>query len=474
MRAAARRKAVLLLAIAAAGCSSAQYRPRPLDQEAALAEYAQRDANVDGLRRFAAANGLAPAEWPPAQWGLRELTLVGLYFHPDLRIARARAGLAHAQQAAAGQRPPAGMRVQPEHHSRDLEEEKGPWTLGIEFEIPVGGQSRRDALAQRGAFLADAADLDVAAAAWRVRAGVRDRLLEVQSARDALSGLEARVAAQREIVALIERRFQAGLLSSQDLASEKLALAQAEAARDEQADAAGRAISDLALALGVPLEVARPMVLRFPGEAAPVQTDPATLQRLALKNRLDVHRRLLEFGAADAEVKLAIASQNPGITLGPGYAWDQGDNVWSLAVGMSLPSPARARAQLREGEAQREVAAQQFLATQVDAVAATGAAAAGYRAAQERLESARGRMAQQQAQEARVQHQFDAGSADRLQRTQARMETLLAEGAVHRAALESRRALGRLEDAVQRPLFGDFDNLPDMRAAGAALPPRQP
>jgi outer membrane protein TolC len=461
-----------LLAVAAAGCSTAQYRPRPLDQEAALAEYAQRDANAEGLRGFAAANGHAPAEWPPAQWGLRELTLLGLYFHPDLRIARARADLAHAQQAAASQRPPAGMRVRPEHHSRDLEEEKGPWTLGIEFEIPVGGQGRRDALAQRGAFLADAADLDVAAAAWRVRAGVRDRFLDLQSARDALSGLEARAAAQREVVALVERRVQAGMLSSQDLATEKLALAQVEATRDEQSAAAAGALSDLALALGVPLEVARPMALRFPGDATAVPVDPAALQRLALQNRLDVYRRLLEFGAADAEVKLAIAAQNPGITLGPGYAWDQGDNVWSLAVGMSLPSPARARAQLREGEAQREVAAQQFLATQVEAVAATEAAAAGYRAAQERLESARRRMAQQQAQEARVQRQFDAGGADRLQRTQARMETLLAEDALHRAALETRRALGRLEDAVQRPLFGDFDNLPDMRAAGA--PSRQP
>jgi outer membrane protein TolC len=461
------RLALPLLAATAAGCSSLPYTPRPVDQDAALAEYAQRDAGAEGLLRFAAANGYAPAEWPPAQWSLRDLTLVALYFHPDIRTARARAEVAHAQQASAGLRPDLRLAVKPEHHSREVED-SGPWTLGIEFEVPLSTQGRRDARVERGAYLADAADLDVAAAAWQVRAGVRDRAIELQYERESLAALEARVTAQREIVALVEKRFQAGMLSSQELAGERLALTQAEAQRDEQSASVQRRLADLSLALGVPVEVVRAMSLRDIPDAAPSHADAAALQRLALRNRLDVHRRLLEFGAADAEVKLAVASQNPEITLGPGYAWDQGDNVWSLAVGLNLPSPARARAQIRESEALRELAAQQFLATQLAAIAATEAAAAVQRAAQDRVESARRQAALQKEQEARVLRQFDAGSADRLQRTQARMETLVAEGALRRALLDSRLALGRLEDAVQRPLLGDFDALPDMRAAHAA------
>jgi cobalt-zinc-cadmium efflux system outer membrane protein len=464
----ARRHVLLLLVAAvAAGCSSTPYKPRPLDQDAAIAEYAQRGADTEGLKAFAQANGYEAAQWPPAQWGLRELTLAALYFHPDIRTARAHAALAHAQQESAGLRPDFGVRLQPEYHSRDLEEDKGPWTLGIEFEIPLSAQNRTDARVERGAFLADAADLDVANAAWEVRARVRDRLLELQADREGLAALEGRVAAQREIVGLVDKRFQAGMLSSQELATQRLALAQAEALRDDQSAVARRRLADLAPALGVPVEVVKAMDLRFPGDGTGAPTNAAGLRRIALQNRLDVHRRLLEFGAADAEVKLAVASQNPEFTLGPGYAWDQGDNVWSLAVGMKLPSAARARAQIRESEAQREVAAEQFLATQLAAIASTEAAAAAYRATQERLDAARRQLDLQMEQEARVLRQFDAGSADRLQRTQVRMETLVAQGALQRAALDSRQALGRLEDAVQRPLFGDVDVLPDLRAAGA-------
>jgi outer membrane protein TolC len=164
--------------------------------------------------------------------------------------------------------------------------------------------------------------------------------------------------------------------------------------------------------------------------------------------------------------------QNPDITLGPGYAWDQGDNIWSLAVGISLPSAARARARIRESEAQREVAAQQFLATQMAAIASAEAAGSGYRSALDRLAAAQRQLVLQQEQEARVARQFDAGSADRLQRAMARAETLAADGAVRLARTESRLALARLEDAVQRPLHGDFSTIPDMRSVKHEQPSR--
>ncbi|HEX7810672.1 MAG TPA: TolC family protein [Burkholderiales bacterium] len=457
--------AVLLSVIVVAGCSPLPYAARPLDQDAALTEYAQRSATTDGLKRFAIANGYAEPDWPPRQWGLRELTLVALYFHPEMRIARARADLARAQRDGAALRPGLGARVRPEYHARELPEDNGPWTLGLELEIPLTAQGKREARIERSAFLADAADLDVAAAAWTVRAGVRDRLVELQSDRDTLAALEAQIAARREMLGLVERRVQAGMLSTHELGTERLALSQLEVARDQQSSLAQRRLAELALALGVPPEMTAAMELRFDAELPAVQTEAAELRGLALRNRLDVHRKLLEFGAADAEVKLAVASQNPDITLGPGYAWDQGDNIWSLAVGFSIPSGAQARAHVRESETQREVAAQQFLATQMAAIASTEAAAAGYRSALRRLAAARRQQALQQEQEARVVRQFDAGGADRLQRVTARVETLAADGAVRLAHTDSRQSLARLEDAVQRPLFGDFSALPDMRSA---------
>src|SRR5258706_13674770 len=106
------------------------------------------------------------------------------------------------------------------------------------------------------------------------------------------------------------------------------------------------------------------MKLRFDADDPPrTEMDVGALRRMALRNRLDVHRKLLEFGAADAEVKGAVAAQNPDFTLGPGYTWDQGDNIWSLAVGMTLPPAAQTRAAIREAQARRALAAGQAAAT---------------------------------------------------------------------------------------------------------------
>jgi hypothetical protein len=199
------------------------------------------------------------------------------------------------------------------------------------------------------------------------------------------------------------------------------------------------------------------MKLRFDADAVPhTDMDATALRRLALRNRLDVHRKLLEFGAADAEVKAAVAAQNPDITLGPGYTWDQGDNIWSLAIGMSLPPAAQARASIREAQARRELAAEQFAATQADAISFMERAGAEHQ------------LLLQREQESRIGRQFDTGTADRMQRIAAHIDTLASEAIFQAAAVELRNAVARLEDAVQRPLLGDFDALPEMEVAHSA------
>jgi len=455
--------------IAIAACSSVPYSPRRLDPEATPSEFLARSTEVDGLKRFATANGYAPEAWPPQQWGLKELTLVAWYFHADIRTARARADVAHAELGSAVQPQAWSGRLKPEYHSRTLPEEKGPWTLGLELEIPLVAQGKRAARAERGAFLADAAELDVANAAWMVRGRVRDRYLDLQASRDALQSLDAQLMARKEMLGLVSRRVEAGMLSARDLGVERVAYAQLELLRSQELAKQQRAEGELAAALGLSLEVLERMKLRFETDFSPrTDTDFGALRRMALRNRLDVHRKLLEFGAADAEVKAAVAAQNPDITLGPGYAWDQGDNVWSLAVGMSLPPVARTRASIREAQARRELAAEQFAATQADAISLAERAGAQYRLARDRIGDAEHQLRAQQEQESRINRQFDAGAADRMQRAAARIDTLASETLQQSALVEVRQSLARLEDAVQRPLLGDFEVLPDVAVARSA------
>jgi outer membrane protein TolC len=211
------------------------------------------------------------------------------------------------------------------------------------------------------------------------------------------------------------------------------------------------------------------MTLRFDADASPhTDLDAVALRRLALRNRLDVHRRLLEFGAADADVKLAVAAQNPDITLGPGYTWDQGDNIWSLAVGMTLPPAAQTRAAIREAQARRELAAEQFAATQADAISLAERAGAQYRLARDRMAGAEQQLQARRQLEARIERQFGTGSADRMQRVAARIDTLASETIFQASRVELRQAVAHLEDAVQRPLMGDFEILPDVEVARSA------
>src|SRR5258708_16599568 len=131
--------------VTVAACSSLPYSPRPLDPDAIAPEYAQRSGNADGLKRLAVANGYSESAWPPGEWGLRELTLAALYYHPDIRTARARAQVARADLSSLRQPQPLSARLRPEYHSRPLPEDSGPWSLGLELEVPWGAQGKRAA-----------------------------------------------------------------------------------------------------------------------------------------------------------------------------------------------------------------------------------------------------------------------------------------------------------------------------------------
>ena len=458
----------LATVIAVAACSVVPYSTRPLDTDAGAAEFLARSGDADGLKRFAAANGYAPAAWPPAQWSLKELTLVALYFHPDIKAALVSAEIVRAESDAAAQSQFWSGKLKPEYHSRTLADNKGPWTLGLELEIPLVAQGKRAARAERSAYLADAADLDIANAAWLVRGRVRDRYIDLQASRDALASFDAQLDARKDMLGLVNRRVEAGMLSARDLGIERVAQSQLELSRSQESAKVQRAQGELAAALGLSLEVFERMNLRFDADEPPrTEMDIGALRRIALRNRLDVHRKLLEFGAADAAVKEAVAAQNPDITLGPGYTWDQGDNVWSLAIGIALPPVARARASIREAQARRELAAVQFAATHAEAISAAERAGAQYRLARNRIADAERQLRVQREQESRINRQFDAGAADRMQRVAARIDTLASETAFQSALVDVRRALAHLEDALQRPLLGDFEVLPAVEVSRA-------
>jgi outer membrane protein TolC len=436
--------------LALSGCSPVPYQPHGLDTGQMALDYAKRSTEDVELAQFAAQSGHG-AGWPPARWSLSELTTVALYFDPRVRTARAAGGVAQARVRAAGTRESLALTPMIEHHSEQLRGDS-PWSLGVALELPWVAQSRREARLSQAAALADAAQLGIAQAVWRSRAGVRDALIELLDARERLALLERAFAVRSEMRGLVARRVEVGMLSARELGQEETLLNELEAELVSQRGRVQAARAALAAACGLPLETLEHMTL---ADEPLALTAPDSIDRIraqALRNRLDIQQRLLEFAAADAELKLAVAAQYPELALVPGYLWDQGDSVWSLATRLVLPSTGRVRAQVAQAEAQRELTARRFLELQSDVIEQAQRAWTALASAREQVG-----MAARQAQAAnarlqRVEKLFERGAADRLELTTARLAASASAGQERAAATMLLKALAAAEDVMQQPL----------------------
>jgi len=447
-RPAVRRVLALLLLISLApGCARQAYTPRALDLEEAARAHAGRSLADPQLESQL-------PQGRPERWGLDDLTLAAFHFRDDLQAARARSAAARAQVEVAAQRPPLVATPRVERHSGEGERDT-PWSLGFELEIPLAFASRRAATIERAQAQAQAVELEVGETAWRIRSELRAGLLELHLARSEIASLERQVSAQQSVVDMLQRRLQEGYAGVSEVDAARLRLAEAQAALLETMTRAERALGGVAQAVGVPVEALRTTQLSFAAfESLPPIEDGAQVRREALLNRLDMRRSLLAFAAADAEVKLAIAQQYPVFSVTPGFLWEQGDNIWSLATDLLLPAGMTHGPAIRAAEAQREAAARQALALQSAVLGEVDARAAVYAQARQAAGKAGVSVEAQAGRSAQIQRQFDAGQVDRLEFTLARIEAMVVERRALAARAEAQRALGQLEDAVQQPLSG--------------------
>jgi cobalt-zinc-cadmium efflux system outer membrane protein len=436
------------------GCALQRYESAPLDPAASARAFDSRSTDTPGLKEYLIAHGHLSSDWPVQRWGLADLTLLAFYYHPDLDLARAQAKAAHAGASAATQRLPLGLTPRVQHHSLTTSEQSSPWSLGFELEIPIAGTARREATSERAAFLADAADLKVGSVAWAVRSEVRAKLLDCYAADRAASLLDVEIQQRRVLVGLLERRLEAGAASRVEANNARLAQVEAEGQAQAAQLVRERSLAALAQALALPLAAVRGMSLDFAAfEQTPAPPGDAGVQRAALLNRLDVRAKLLEYSAADTEVKLEVARQYPSLSISPGYLWDQGDNIWSLAATVLLPAGGNKPA-IQVAEARREVAAREFLALQGRVLSEADSAEARYRQALAGAGSSHRLVRLQAARDQETKKQFDAGYADRLELTLAQLGTLAAQRNAVAVESEVQRALGALEDALQLPLAG--------------------
>ena len=177
------------------------------------------------------------------------------------------------------------------------------------------------------------------------------------------------------------------------------------------------------------------------------------MRRAALLNRLDIRGKLLEYAAAEAEVRLEIARQYPTVSITPGFLWDQGDSIWSLAATL-VPAVLGNRPAIAAAQARREVEGNQFHALQDRVITQAQGADAAYASLTQALSQAEQGSALQAARMQQLERRFDAGYADRVELTAARLETISVQRGAAALRIEALRAQGALEDALQMPLAG--------------------
>src|SRR5262249_50715804 len=143
---------------------------------------------------------------------------------------------------------------------------------------------------ERAQQLASSARLSLDTAAWKVRADVRARLLDLVAARERVELLARERDAQHEVVTLLEQRVQAGGAAIAVVAPARLAELQTAAALAEAERQHREAQARLATAVGVPVRAFDGLDVEFPlaGPSPDLEHLGPALRRQALQARSDI------------------------------------------------------------------------------------------------------------------------------------------------------------------------------------------
>lgn len=443
------RSRVLLASLSVAvltGCAT--YQPKPLNAGATFAQLDSRRLDDAGLHQFLATHGLPAGD----EWDLPRLTLAGLYFSPELDLARAQVLEAEAVIRSAEARPNPTFSFSPGYNV-DAPGGASPWILGYALSVPVEIAGQRGHRTAEARHRAEVVRLNVAGRAWAVRSAVRRALTEVQAA-EATAGLWR---GQRPLLTdaarIVEAQVTAGDVSPLHVAQARMAVSRAELAARESERAVTAARSQLALALGVPLAAVSAVHLSFRGLADATDAGTAAEGRAwAARNRADLLGELATYAAAEAALQSEVARQYPDLTLRPGYELDQGSGKWSLGIGVTLPIWHQNQGPIAAAKARRDVAAARFLALQSRILAEVDRAYADHAGALGEVESVGAIRENLERQTRLIEAQQQAGESSRLDLVRARIELADQTRAELEARVRATRSLAALEDAVQRPL----------------------
>lgn len=436
------------------GCAAHRYKPAPIVANETASRLESRSLADPGLRSFEErALGHPVTPWPLKTWDLQTLSIAALYFNPALDVARARVSAADAAIVTAGARPNPNLSVAPGVPS--------PYLLSLDLNFPIETAGKRGYRIQSARKLSEAARLDLADSAWTTLIAVRLALLNylVASRNAELLHSEAQIRAEQ--VSILERIFSVGEIPRNDIDTARIELSKTHVAIRTAEGQAAEARAILASAIGVPVTGLEGAEFTWPDLETPPAEDSLSsgdIKREAVLNRLDVRRSLAQYAAAESDLRLQIAKQYPDINLGPGYTFEERNSFFTVGFSMSIPLFNKNQGPIAEAEARRKEAAASFMQTQAQVIARSERALAVYIAALKELADTQSLYQLQEKQVQMAEQSIRAGVANRLPLDGAQIQLSVLARARLDVLSRAQRALGDLEDAVQRPL--DPDEMP--------------
>ena len=339
------------------------------------------------LTDVAVGDALARHALPAAQqaWSLDQLTLAAWTLRTDVAVARAEVGAARAKTGVEGQRPNPTVQMTNE---KVISGGPDPWVLGAALAMTFELGGKRDIRRETALAGERAAEWALGEALWSARAEVRSALLDVAFANASVvvDGDEARLA--REYLDWVDTRLRYGDATTAERLAAVQVLNESTSRRELDGVDLARASAKLAAAIGVTsteLAAAQPVLPPLAGVPPIADADVNAARDLALVNRLDVRRALEEYAIAEQDLRAAVATQYPDLTLAPGYLLDQADHKITLGLDLPVPLFHNANAAIQRAIAERAVAAARFDDTQAGALAAIDVAVAEYHAARAAL-----------------------------------------------------------------------------------------
>lgn len=435
-------------------CSFQQYQAKPINTAEISTAIENKSPHSPAFQAYLLQRGYAKSNFPIQQWGVDALVDCALFFHPNLAVARAKLRVAQAAEQVAAEKTTPTLNSQLAH-SNNANQDISPYALGLGVDIPIETANKRDIRIEHAQYQSQIAELDIAQTAWQLRQLVVQSLINIEHNQQQIHLLTQALALKTQIVAMQQKRVTLGLSSNVELSMAKLqehaALAELQSAKQRQSVLR----AELANHLGLPLSTVTLMSLQpYDNYLASLSNPLENTSATALLNRLDIRIALAQYAMAETKLKLEIAKQYPDLSITPGYAYEFGNQVWSLGISGLLTLLNKNKLAIAEATQLREVEAAQFEALQHHVIAEVSTNHAKLAQAQQDLAQQTALYQQQIANTKRMDKKFAAGEIDKLELSFAKLEQIEAEKNLVAAKLQRNHAIHQLENALQKPLAG--------------------